>query len=96
MKYNYLYEVNRKELGKFPYKWESQDNVRMNNGEIFDMYLENVIEECAEDFYYHHDGWETSFPITICLFDEEGNLLGEKEVELDQRPCFNVSDVEEW
>jgi hypothetical protein len=52
--------------------------------------LEWIAEECADDFHHNHDGWERSWPVTFTLWDEQGNSLGDYEVERDVEPVFSA------
>ena len=47
-----------------------------------------VAEDAAEDFFYRHSGWESSWPLTIALVDEDGESRW--EVERHMRPEFDA------
>ncbi|MDX7989189.1 hypothetical protein FE392_18050 [Xenorhabdus sp. 12] len=53
-------------------------------------YPRYLAEECAEDYYSNHDGWERNWPITIHVFSD-GNHIGEFSVELESEPVFSAS-----
>lgn len=46
-----------------------------------------VAESAAEDFYDNHDGWESSWPIELALYNGE-TALGRYSVGLEHRPSF--------
>lgn len=49
----------------------------------------HLAEECAEDYHYNHDGWEASWPLTICIRTEEnGPVVGRFEVDRETVPSF--------
>lgn len=51
---------------------------------------EGILEECAEDFYQCHDGWECSWPLELRLFkSEEGPQLAAAKVEMQMEPRFS-------
>jgi len=51
---------------------------------------EEILEECAEDFYHCHDGWECPWPLEFRLFkSEEGPQLAAAKVEMEMEPRFS-------
>jgi hypothetical protein len=51
---------------------------------------EDLIEQCAEDFYQCHDGWECSWPKEIVLFASElGDRIAAGWVEMEMEPRFS-------
>jgi hypothetical protein len=52
--------------------------------------IDYIAEECAEDFYHNHDGWEHQWPKTFFIFDESENLLGTFEIHLEHQPTFRA------
>ena len=55
----------------------------------------DLSEECAEDYYDNHDGWEIGckWPLTFRLWQEDGCLLGDYSVELESTPVFNSRKI---
>lgn len=50
-----------------------------------------VAEECAEDYWHNHDGWECSWPATIHLREtEEGPIVATFEVHMEAVPSFTA------
>ncbi len=48
-----------------------------------------VAEECAEDYFCQHDGWESRWPLTIALFrSEDGPEVARFMVEREDSPNF--------
>lgn len=52
-----------------------------------------LAEECAQDYYDHHDGWESKWPLDIEVF-RNNESLGLFTVEQDIEPVFSVSKKE--
>jgi hypothetical protein len=52
--------------------------------------LETAIEECARHYHEHHDGWESTWPMTIKLF-ADGKEIGSKEVSQHYEPAFECN-----
>ncbi len=50
--------------------------------------LEYIVDDAAKDFYENHDGWESSWPNEIVIF-EDGKELGIFTVELEHEPTFS-------
>lgn len=55
--------------------------------------LDSVAEDCAEDYEYNCDGWESSWPIVFHIWDEKDNYLGCRKVEKEYSPSFSASEV---
>lgn len=54
-------------------------------------FLDYVAEDCAQDLHRNHDGWELSWPLTLKLWDRQGDFLGEWEVDRDVEPVFHAA-----
>ena len=52
-----------------------------------------MAEAAAQDYWDNHDGWETSWPINITIWDADGNKLGECEVEMETVPTFSAGEI---
>jgi hypothetical protein len=48
-------------------------------------------EEAAEDHHNNHDGWESSWPLTFVILDDELNELGRFSVGREFVPQFYVT-----
>lgn len=49
-----------------------------------------IAEECAQDYFDNHDGWEAAWPVTFKIFDELGEIKGVFLVELENTPTFTA------
>jgi hypothetical protein len=52
-------------------------------------------EEFSEIYHNEHDGWESGWPITWAISDENGTLLGRVIVERESIPTFYGAIVRE-
>lgn len=52
-----------------------------------------LAKTAAEDFHNHHDGWESSWPITFEIFGSDGDLIGVYSVERQAVPEFTAYEV---
>ena len=52
--------------------------------------LEYVAQEAAADYHRDHGGWEASWPVAFTLFNEDGDSLGDFEVERETVPEFRT------
>jgi hypothetical protein len=50
--------------------------------------LEWAAERFAEYYYDNYDGWESSWPITFSVANENGDLLGKIVVRIEPEPHF--------
>lgn len=57
--------------------------------------LEDVAAECGEDYHDNHDGWESSWPLTVYLYDGDGSPKGAFEVFREDRYAFYASQSDE-
>lgn len=47
--------------------------------------------EAAEDYHFNHDGWESSWPLNITLYEsEDGPAVAKYEVERETVPEFHA------
>lgn len=54
----------------------------------------SYVAEAAAEFYHSDcDGWESSWPVTVQIFDEAGQSKGIFSVELEFDPTFSASAV---
>ncbi|QCJ70911.1 hypothetical protein C9446_14250 [Providencia heimbachae] len=74
--------------GKHRYNLESNLNFSLEDDDF-----ELCIEECSEDYYDNHDGWEDRFPCFFMLWIDN-EYLGMFEAELEFEPTFTVRKVE--
>lgn len=53
----------------------------------------DLAEECADNYYHKHSGYEDSWPITLFLFTKEDDKLpvGKFRVDVDWNPVFFVN-----
>lgn len=48
-----------------------------------------LAEACADDYHSNHDGWESSWPLTICFREIEGGpVVAKFEVDRETVPQF--------
>jgi len=53
------------------------------------LYASILAVECASDYHDDHDGWESSWPIVLMLFEtEDGPEVCRFSVDLEARPHF--------
>lgn len=51
--------------------------------------LEMIANQCAEDFFNNHDGWEAPWPLEIYLHEsEDGPEVAKLFVEMEAEPVF--------
>lgn len=51
--------------------------------------LEMMANQCAENFFNEHDGWECSWPIDITLYETEDDpVVAKLSVEMEAQPVF--------
>ncbi|MCO9048510.1 hypothetical protein [Acinetobacter sp. UC24323] len=55
--------------------------------------LEFVGNECAQDYFDNHDGWESSWPLEIRVFKDEHSIepIASLIVEMELEPHFSSS-----
>lgn len=52
---------------------------------------EVIAEQCADDFYWNHDGHEHKWPLKIVLFEFlQGQVLNEFIVDIELEPTFTA------
>lgn len=49
--------------------------------------IRTAIEDCASDYHENHDGWESTWPLTITLY-VNGKNVGEEKVNREYDPVF--------
>lgn len=60
----------------------------------FDYECEALLEECANDYWSKHDGWEISWPQTFSLHQEEGGPeILRSTIEMEAEPRFYATLV---
>jgi hypothetical protein len=47
-----------------------------------------MAEDAAQDYFDNHDGWESTWPLTFVILDEDLNELGSFVVEMEAVPQF--------
>jgi len=52
---------------------------------------EYIAEDAAEDYHSNHDGWESSWPVKIEVFNGTRSL-GVFEVEREMEPVFRATE----
>ena len=55
----------------------------------------DIAQDCAEDAHNNHDGWDSSWPLTIAVYEipyPEG-LKGKFEVDREAQPVFYARPV---
>ena len=62
-------------------------------GSCWDIYRpieqEDILEECAKDHFYNHDGWGSSWPLVFALHDgENGTELCRRTIDMEAEPVF--------
>lgn len=53
-----------------------------------------IAEDAADDYHSNHDGWESHWPLTFRIWNDQGTLLGDYSVERDYDPVFHASKIE--
>lgn len=77
--------------GEYRYELVSPHAAYMDGDCADDADLEFLAEEAAADFHSEHDGWESSWPLTITLYDgKDGPELGRFIVEREYEPSFSA------
>jgi len=59
------------------YPIEHDPNVAFHDAYEFESdhdteFMDWVVEDCANDYHSHHDGWGSSWPITFRIWTESG------------------------
>jgi len=80
--------------GGYRYELTSKHAANWDRDCDSDADLEFLAEEAAADFHSEHDGWESSWPLTITLYDgKEGPELGRFAVEREYEPLFSAQSI---
>ena len=54
-----------------------------------------IAQECAEDYYHNHDGWESSWPQLVYLREsEDGPIVAAFNVDMEAVPQFYAHETE--
>lgn len=89
-----FYRVNGCEFDleiTFSPPWMAPKDIRTDRRE-----LRRIATECARDFHFDHDGWESSWPLELEILDgSQGETVGRFEIERELVPEFNASEIEE-
>lgn len=54
-----------------------------------------IAEDAAEDFYNNCDGWESEWPLTFIIWDNDGKEMGRYRVVIESAPLFTASEIKE-
>jgi len=54
---------------------------------------EYIAEDAAQDYFDNHDGWESTWPLTFIILDENLNELGQFVIEMEAVPQFWATKV---
>lgn len=54
--------------------------------------IEDIAQECAEQDWNDHDGWESKWPKTFSIFSD-GELLGFVKVGMEMEPSFSATHI---
>lgn len=50
---------------------------------------EMMANQCAQDYFDNHDGWESSWPLDLFLYEtEDGPSVAKLSVEMEAEPVF--------
>ena len=52
-----------------------------------------ILQDCAEDFWNNHDGWESTWPLSFSVFSKSGELLFSGEVSMEMEPQFSCGEI---
>lgn len=60
--------------------------------------LETLAEDCAEDWFSNHDGWERrswseGTPVRFNLCNDKGEVIASYDIECEYEPRFNAYKV---
>lgn len=57
---------------------------------------EALLEECANDYWSNHDGWECTWPLTFSLHrTENGSEIARFTIEMEAEPRFYATVIED-
>lgn len=71
-----------------PAQGQGPDDAFQCDSEAWD--LQDAAEEAADDYHSNHDGWENSWPLTICV--EQDGKTGQFIVDREARPHFTATE----
>ncbi|PHM46550.1 hypothetical protein [Xenorhabdus miraniensis] len=66
------------------------DRYELENPTWDDSYPDYLAEECANDYYANHDGWEDYWPIEITVFND-GESIGTFSIKLKYDHVFSAT-----
>lgn len=52
--------------------------------------LDLAVEDFADYYHDNMDGWESQWPLTVCVANENGDLLGIFKVEREYQTVFSA------
>ena len=81
--YQYMYTIHN----------ESFDNGMLVSSGWSEEDMEWLAEDCAKNYHNQHDGWESSWPITITIYRLDETKLGSFEVDRDVEPVFSARKI---
>ncbi|WP_370242834.1 hypothetical protein [Marisediminitalea sp.] len=55
--------------------------------------LESLAEEMALEYYTDHDGWESTWPMHLHIYQDD-QLLGTFKMEIDYDPTFTATEAD--
>ena len=76
-----------------------KEDVRLGDNLIdFEYDFEYIAVRCAEDYHSAHDGWQTSWPVNMVIYEhsdnDDGKELWRGHVDRENCPVFSAySDV---
>ncbi|OWO78681.1 hypothetical protein B5C26_23605 [Photorhabdus luminescens] len=56
--------------------------------------LKNLAEECAEDYFDNHDGWDDIWPLDIYIWIDNESV-GKFTVNIEMEPAFSAKKVDD-
>lgn len=75
----------------YRFSYESSSNYDLGT----EYECEALLEECADNYWRDHDGWESSWPHTFILYkDQDGPEIGRFTVEMEAEPRFYATSIE--
>lgn len=81
-----IYRYNRSEtMGPEDYN-EFKSNFSDSNGEW-------LAEAAAENYHNKHDGWDSSWPITLTIQREDGTIIGVYDIDREIIPQFSAQEA---
>ncbi|HGJ5858500.1 MAG TPA: hypothetical protein ACHBX6_02050 [Arsenophonus nasoniae] len=72
--------------------YDETDRYEFNINNFNNEYLDIAAQECAENFYDNHDGWESNWPLVIRIF-VDNKIIGDFKVEMEFWPSFSTQKI---